>query len=464
MLNRLRSQLVWRPAQAHVAAAGLAAMPPGAGPKNETAAFTVQVAPRDEATRLLWIGAEVEHALMVQYLYAAYSLNAHQPDENQRKAVKGWQRTILEIAREEMGHLATVENLITLIGGPLHFDREDFPISDPDLWPFPFELEPLTKVSLAKYVLAETPSEEVLVKLSLKEEIDAIKETLQVSGDLTVHRVGVIYDKINKLFSPPPMQQGPPVPPYTDDHPSIATVDIQAKTERYQVSPGAWGLGQKDLLIETAHDRTSAQTAIQLISEQGEGTNVPSNLYSSHFGKFLKIYREFPDESEWRPSSEVATNPSTNPHIEDPSRRTGGDACLWAELSNLRYHMLLLYLHHSFLIEGPADLPSRSPRGSLISWTFGEMYNLRSLSEILMQMPLRPGSSLKAGPPFEMPYSVALPAREGDRWRAHRDLLTASITLLGKLSDAQPSRAAYLRALLTTDQTTLEQITALVGA
>ena len=32
--------------------------------------------------------------------------------------------------------------------------------------------------------------------------------------------------------------------------------------------------------------------------------------------------------------------------------------------------------------------PTHSPRGALVSWAFGEMYNLRTLSEILMTLPL----------------------------------------------------------------------------
>lgn len=462
MSSRLRSQLVWSAPEPHPAVRAFAA--PTVGAAKEEAKFTVQVAPREQAVRLLWIGAEVEHALMVEYLYAAYSINLQQPEEAMRKDVMRWRSTILEIAREEMGHLATVENLLTLIGGPLHFDREDFPIIDPDLWPFPFELEPLSKRSLAKYVLAETPSEDVLVSLGLKDEIDAIKKFLKVEGDLTVHRVGLIYDKVNDLFTASPMPEGPPVPPYTDQNPSIATVDIQQSTEKYQVTPAAWGLGYGDLLIETAYDRASAQNAIRLVSEQGEGTSAPSDLDSSHFGKFLKIYREFPDTESWQPSHKVASNPTTNTTIDDPARSVGGDACLWAEMGNLRYHMLLLYLHHSFLIEAHSNGPSRSPRGSLISWTFGEMYNLRSLSEILMYMPLNPGSDLKAGPPFEMPYTLTLPAREVDRWRTHRDLLMASIDLVKKILAEQPARAPYLQALLISDTTTLEQVNALVGA
>jgi len=462
--SRLRSELVWQPPESLLSAAQPHAVAvPGLEAGRERPGFDMHLVAREQAIRLLWIGAEVEHALMVQYLYAAYSLNLHQEDEEKKRSVQGWRGTILEIAREEMGHLATVENLLTLIGGPLHFDREDFPIADPSLWPFPFELEPLTKLSLAKYVLAETPSEKILAKLGLKDEINAIKRSLEVEGDLTVHRVGLIYDKVNQLFTANPMPEGPSVPPYTDQHPSIRTVDIQAASEKYQVTPASWGLGYRDLLIETAHDRDSAQKAIQLVSEQGEGTSVPADLDSSHFGKFLKIYREFPDAGSWRPSNEVATNPVTKPHVHDPARKIKGKASPWAELSNLRYQMLLLYLHHSFLIERTQDSRPPGPRGSLISWTFGEMYNLRSLAEILMTMALEPGSSLKAGPPFEMPYTLALPSREADRWRAHRDLLLASIALVTEIGQAQPERSGYLGALLAADRSTLAQINALVG-
>ena len=39
-------------------------------------AFDPPLEPRDEAVFLLQVAAEVEHALMAQYLYAAYSLDA----------------------------------------------------------------------------------------------------------------------------------------------------------------------------------------------------------------------------------------------------------------------------------------------------------------------------------------------------------------------------------------------------
>ena len=47
--------------------------------------------------------------------------------EAQRPAVRAWQETILGVAKEEMGHLVTVQNLHTALGLPLNLDREDYP-------------------------------------------------------------------------------------------------------------------------------------------------------------------------------------------------------------------------------------------------------------------------------------------------------------------------------------------------
>jgi hypothetical protein len=468
MSSRLRSRLVWHRAETPRAAAAMPLAKGVALPAAEKPGFDMPLAPRDMAIGLLDIGAEVEHALMAQYLYAGYSLNESQPDEHRRALVQKWRSMILEIGREEMGHLATVQNLLTVVGGPLCFERDDYPIRDADLWPFPFELERLTKTSLGKYVLAEMPSEKDLAELGLTEEINDIKRKLNAE-DIEVHRVGRIYDRISEMFTLGPMPEGPPVPGVTTPHPFIATVDIQSSSLKFQVSPSAWGLGYPRILIETAHDRNSALAAINLIAVQGEGSNVDKDLHKSHFGRFLSIYREFPEEGQWEPSLPVASNPTTNPDVDGLNRRLEGDACVWASLCNLRYRMILIYLKHSFYIEAPADAPSRSPRGALVSWAFGEMYNIRSLAEILMTLPIAPGSSILAGPPFEMPYSLALPARNADRWRAHRDLLMASIALVTDMINAAGARnderhVRYLRALLTSDQTTLQQVTALIGA
>src|SRR5262245_59562189 len=100
----------------------------------------------DEMIFLLHTTAEIEHSLLVQYLYAAYSL----PDSG---APASWREVVLKIAKEEMGHLLSVQNMLLALAAPLNFEREDYPYRA--LYPFPFRLEPLSVGSLARYVLAE---------------------------------------------------------------------------------------------------------------------------------------------------------------------------------------------------------------------------------------------------------------------------------------------------------------------
>ena len=96
---------------------------------------------RDYTVFLLTIAAQIEHSLMVQYLYAAYSLGGPQlgppVTDQQRNSVAAWRQIILGIAKEEMGHLVTVQNVLRFLGAPLSLDREDYPW-DSQLAPYPF--------------------------------------------------------------------------------------------------------------------------------------------------------------------------------------------------------------------------------------------------------------------------------------------------------------------------------------
>ena len=76
--------------------------------------------PEDEALMLLEIAAELEHALLTEYLYAAFSCET-----------ASLRNTLLLISKQEMEHLITVQNLRLLLGGaPLYgvaAGRHDFP-------------------------------------------------------------------------------------------------------------------------------------------------------------------------------------------------------------------------------------------------------------------------------------------------------------------------------------------------
>src|ERR1700733_10212170 len=115
------------------------------------------LSPHDEVVFLLNIAAEIEHSLMVQYLFAAYYLRpASQFPDDKAALIRGWKRTIATVAREEMGLLVTVQNLLRSLGAPLSLARDEFPMNT-GFYPFAFRLEPLSKNSAAKCAFVEMP-------------------------------------------------------------------------------------------------------------------------------------------------------------------------------------------------------------------------------------------------------------------------------------------------------------------
>lgn len=177
---------------------------------------------------------------------------------------------------------------------------------------------------------------------------------------------------------------------------------------------------------------------------------------------FLSIFRKFPKGQEWSASRPVPVDPIVLSEAQDGAADadwgatpiTHPESRLWAHLFNIRYEALLTYFLHTFEYPNNVDYVSQiTPRGLLLHSTFGEMYNIRALSEILVQMPLSADSArMMAGPPFQMPYTLKLAVDATDRWRAHLDLLQASIALTDRLICLPGQRrAAYLRALREAD-------------
>ena len=110
--------------------------------------------PYIELVRLLHEASEIEHSLMVQYLYAAFSVKA------EYQAIAGYgaptSNDLMGVAIQEMQHLGKVNRLLVALGVSPNMVREAFPY-EPGIYPFQFSLEPLTQRSLAKYVYCEAP-------------------------------------------------------------------------------------------------------------------------------------------------------------------------------------------------------------------------------------------------------------------------------------------------------------------
>jgi hypothetical protein len=409
----------------------------------------------------------------------------------------------LLIAREEMAHLLTVQNILALLGGAYNLDREDYPYDVP-FDAFPFQLERLTKGSLACYVYAEMPPG---LEKEEEEKVKAIRRVAEehVGEGARVNHVGTLYSFVVQILA---------------DHSKIPDHCFRG-TDFGQMSWDEWGRsygGEKpddqndnendgkdagrgkqakaaatrsdvadltpstraDLLIRKVITREEAIIALAELSAQGEGlVPVDEELDKSslrtlkpyipkirepdtHYERFLKIYDELrasrdPSQFSW----EVASNPvcdfsdvatakkkkhrqfvlmqtdekKKNKKIFEMTQIENKCSRRWAALFNVRYRMLLNWLAHALtLVRRDPPPPTSHLRGQIMHRVFGEMYNLKALAELLVQMPLKEGSGkAKAGPPFQMPYRAVLPPNERDIWVLHKEVLVASRDLCNEL-------------------------------
>jgi hypothetical protein len=72
----------------------------------------------------------------------------------------------------------------------------------------------------------------------------------------------------------------------------------------------------------------------------------------------------------------------------------------------------------------------------------GQLAGLRGVSKRLVQLPLKEEVSPQeqvAALPFELPYTLALPDRDPDRWRLHLALIEAARGLIEQIEDASGS-------------------------
>ena len=111
---------------------------------------------RDHLVMLLTFGAAAEHCLMVQYLYAAYSLHTDKMDVERSAMIERWRSDILAVCKEEMGHLLTVQNILLLLGAPATLGRDNSAWAE-KYYPYPFSLDPLDMDTLGCFVYAEMP-------------------------------------------------------------------------------------------------------------------------------------------------------------------------------------------------------------------------------------------------------------------------------------------------------------------
>lgn len=163
--------------------------------------------PHLELLRLLREAAEIEHALMVQYLYAAFSVRGVYRKDLAGDGFAGSARTLTGVAIQEMQHLNAVNELLVAVSGTPCLIRQDFPY-EVAIYPFPFELERLTPASVAKYTWAESPADALVAGPAGHDPSLLDRLRLALGADLRPNHVGSIYktmiDLLREVAADPP--------------------------------------------------------------------------------------------------------------------------------------------------------------------------------------------------------------------------------------------------------------------
>jgi hypothetical protein len=351
---------------------------------------------REELIGALHQAAEIEHGLMIQYLFPALSMKKRDDEgitPRQLALTRSWEAVILGVAVEEMGHLGTVCNLLASVGDGPRFERPNFPQAI-GYYPFPFDLVRFGDDALYRMLVFELPRGEPMPEPPRVEAAAGpVGPELAVAPDpLTFDYVGELYEKIREGFLAVPEADlfiGPPAAQVTD------TFSVR-------------------LDLRPVGDRESALAAIDDIIEDGEGA--PTDRDTSHYGRFLAIRLAYAEAEYFEAARPVVRNPQTREHLgtAGPGELLTHELSLQvAELFNEVYAAALRVLQQFFAFDGETEEQRealKAAAGHLMS------IGIRPISEVLTDLPAyADGSQGRAGPPFELYDAVSvspfLPAR-----------------------------------------------------
>lgn len=383
---------------------------------------------------LLCEAAELEHALACKYLFAAFSLKEEEWEGDvtwqQLEMIRGWETTLLLIARQEMEHLALVCNLLTAIGEAPYLRRPNFPVSGTHYQiGIKCELECFSQAALRRFIefeMPEGPDKELLASVGIT--FDRKRHT--TIGRLYREIEGLFHElRGSKLFIGPQSAQ---------------LVTSPGKQRGLTLAAGP----TYEVSLSAVRTEKSATKVINRIIEEGEGS--PGDTLQSHFGRLCTMYKQLAAEKRKKtPFDPVRHAVPDATHTTGGSRsklpRLTGMAFELVGLFDLAYETLILllirFIAHSDELAGEVS--------ALQSAAFFPMMTavIRPLGDIITQLPRSPGSGDMAGPSFRFDRELSLlPHRESaDRTiYDHLELLAlrcAAYAARDELQDLRPRKA-----------------------
>jgi CDGSH-type Zn-finger protein/truncated hemoglobin YjbI len=400
---------------------------------------------REALIYMLCEAAELEHGIMCQYLFAAFSLKqatAEGLTEEQLAAANRWRKQVLHVATQEMLHLALVQNLLTAIGGPPHLIRPNLP-QPADHYPAGVQLAllPFGERALRHFMYLERPEG---MDLRDADGLAAVgrAEPLMSEGDIVPRgqdfaTVGHLYRSIEAGFAHLTEKFG-------EDWLFVGPPRAQASPEHFR-----WPE------LVTVTDLASAQRAIDTILEQGEGPR--GHWRNAHFGQFVEILDEYQQMLEANPGFDPV-RPVIAANVRPPQRDvevpmiTDPVTARVADLFNVGYEILLQVFERYFAHTEETDEQLKTLADATIQLMAAV---LQPLANVITTLPAGPEHTGKtAGPSFELFYEsdYLLPHREA-AWTLLTERLDEAASFCGtvgeKCSPAVAGRLAPVMAALS---------------
>jgi len=336
---------------------------------------------REILINALYEASELEHDLMCTYLYAAASLRNGEAEglsATEAAAAKRWRSVLLDVAIQEMGHLAAVWNITSALGAAPRIGRSNFPL-DPGFLPagITVKLAPFSTETLQHFVFLERPHGS-----TEPEGTGFACERPYVRGTDRPHltpmgrdydTVGVFYDRLGNGLRTFVGRYGESIA--FDGDPAL-----QLSAEEVNLA------GCRPVIC-----LKTALAAFHSIIEQGEGA--PRDSAGSHFQKFLGIREELKTLKQRNPAFAPAFPAATNPVLRRPPRPEGrvwiedADAFATVDLANASYALMLRLISYAYALRGPGK-----EKSLVVDLAIGLMQALMPLAERAARLPAGPSN------------------------------------------------------------------------
>jgi hypothetical protein len=390
--------------------------------------------------------AELEHDLMCQYLFAAYSMKRSVSeggvDAVQLEKIRRWGSLITSVARQEMEHMGLVLNMLSAIGGTPHFARPNFPQkadyygrADIELTLTAFNTDTIRRFQV--FEQPDPPPQQGWCHRPQGRAAGAVREQVR-AGTLTqanieaarLDQAEVKFNSVQDLYMK--ILEG-----FVNVTRKVGESKLFTGSAKEQVwgGPGSAyegsmdDLNQYDMDFIPVTNLQSASNAIFMILEQGEGVSALSNYVEhTHYCIFTTMLAEMEGAGAGGPleaSRPVVSNPMTLIHPHTRKRGvnliTNPDTREVAGLFNNCYELMLLML--MFLYSN--NNKTKEQAASLMNAIFFPLMTMfiRPLSETLTLLPAFMDKPGNAGPGFELSTDVLLLPPPDYAWKIFQERL-----------------------------------------